>query len=117
MTVHAFARAIARPGLRPESPVTAGAVILVTLGLLAIGLAAWRGLGWTGWRRPATLLPGLVLALSLGLLHPALLPAVLRMTHPDQARLGLWLAAAFALNWLAVGAALARAGRREGETG
>jgi hypothetical protein len=117
MNVHDFARAIARPGLTPTSPLTAGAAVLMALGLAALGAAALRQRRWAGWRGTAALLPGLSLVLSMGLLHPALLPAALRLTHPDQARLGLWLGALFALGWAAVGAALARERSGSGEAG
>jgi len=113
MNMHAFARAIARPGLTPTSPATASAVVLLTLGLLAVGLAATASRRWTGWRAYLPLLPGLLLVLSAGLLYPKGVPAALRMTGSEQAQLGLGLAAAFALGWLALGVMLAREGRGE----
>lgn len=74
--------------------------------LLAVGVAMLRARQWTGWRRFTPLAVGLVPALSIPLLHPSLLPALLDISLNGRNQLGHWVGAAFGLAWVALGMAL-----------
>ncbi len=76
------------------------------LGLLIAGVAVLRTRRWSGWRFYVPLLIGLYPLLSILLLHPSLLPSMVRITYSGRNQLGHWLGAFFFLCWHALGVAL-----------
>lgn len=81
-------------------------IVLGLLGILAAGIAALRTRRWTGWHVYTPLAVGLIPAVAVLLLHPALLPALAGISMFGRDQLGHWVGAVYLLAWLAFGLAL-----------
>ncbi|HUF40269.1 MAG TPA: hypothetical protein VMN57_17230 [Anaerolineales bacterium] len=104
--VHGLVRVMSRLEFDPNLLMLLVLLAAGAVFMLAAGIAVLRAGVWRGWRRFSPLAVGLVPLLSVLLLHPALLPALLDISILGRNQLGHWVGAAFALAWLALGLAM-----------